>query len=159
MNKVDIKIRKATIKDLNGIWVLVKKLINFFHELDNCYKSFSQRRSVEAFLRKTFKDKNTEIFIAEDNNIIVGYIMVNVSKAQQMYSFNKLGSIWDVYVEKEYRKKGITKQLLRESLKWFRLKKVKNINLSVDSKNLVGVKVWKKLGFLDRENIMFMKLK
>jgi len=156
---MNIKIRKATIKDLDGIWILVKKLINFFHELDNCYKSSSQRRSIRVFLKKTFKDKNTEIFIAEDNKIIVGYMMINVSKAQQRYSFDKLGSVWDVYVEEKYRKKGITKKLLKEALKWFRLKGVENIDLSVDKKNNVGIKTWRKLGFFDQETIMFMKLK
>ncbi len=156
---MNIKIRKATIKDLDGVLILVKKLIDFHHDLDTCYRPASKRRLMKSFLEKTFREKNTEIFVAEENKIIVGYLMINVSKTQQRYSFSKMGSVWDIFIEEEYRRKGLTKKLLREALEWFRLKGVRNIELSVNFKNKIGIKTWQKLGFSNQEITMFMKLK
>ena len=44
-----------------------------------------------------------------------------------------------------------------ELIKWFRENDIKYIELSVDSRNKIGVKTWKKFGF--KEYIKKMKLK
>jgi RimJ/RimL family protein N-acetyltransferase len=70
----------------------------------------------------------------------------------------KIGILISVFVKKEYRGKEIGKQFFKAMLQWFKSKKVKYIETSVDAQNKNSVKLWKKFGFHDYQLRLKMDL-
>ncbi|HIH01612.1 TPA: GNAT family N-acetyltransferase [Thermoplasmata archaeon] len=64
-----------------------------------------------------------------------------------MFAEKAIGLISDAYVRKEWRKKGVTKEMLRVALRWFSKNKLKTIEISVAAANLEGRAAWAQLGF------------
>jgi GNAT superfamily N-acetyltransferase len=95
------------------------------------------------------KDRNTKIIIAEKNKKIIGYFMGAIEKAPSYVISKEIGVIFDAFIEKEYRNKGVGKKIFKELLKWFKKKKVKHIELTVDARNKIGLSAWKRFGFFD----------
>ena len=92
--KLNIKIRKATLKDLNEILKIGKV-------------SFKSNFWSKEALFKFFKNFPESFLIAQINNKIVGYIFGKIRK----------GKIHSIAVSPKWRKKGIGTLLLKEYLK------------------------------------------
>ncbi len=59
----------------------------------------------EKIFKEIEKNKNHNIFVIEEDNIIVGTVTI-VLETKFIYDGDKLGHIEDLVVDKEYRKKG-----------------------------------------------------
>lgn len=147
---VVVKIRKASQKDLDNLHDMHKGLIEYEFEVDplikksNSYYSIAKKDYKSALLKR-----NHIFFIAEDNNIPLGYIYGWIEKPPKSFIPNKRGYICDAYVKPKGRNKGVGKKLTSEILKFFKSKNVSWIKLGVYAKNVNSVKIWRKLGFED----------
>ncbi|MBU1179302.1 GNAT family N-acetyltransferase [Patescibacteria group bacterium] len=141
--------KKAANKDLDGIMELVKNTTNYHYKIDKYYKPFSKYKGLDKYTKNQIKNKNIKMLIAEDGGKIIGRIIGVITKAPSYVTPKKIGEIDDVFIKKNYRRKGIGKKLFKELLKWFKIKKIKHIELSVDARNKIGVNAWKKFGFYD----------
>ena len=72
---------------------------------------------------------------------------VGVELAPAHMAAKKIGIIYDVFVLDNFRRKEIGRRLVEKSLEWFKIKKVKYIDLGVDSRNEAAIKFWDSLGF------------
>ena len=83
------------------------------------------------------------ISLAERSEIAIlrskGYSIRSIAK--------KIGIIFDIFIESNYRRSGIADNLLEPAFQWFQKKKVKHIELSVDARNESAIKFWSKAGF------------
>jgi len=140
-------IRNLQKKDAEAFLGLIKGMIDYHHGIDNYYKDFSQHKTLEEDIKFWLNDKDTRSLVAEDDGKLIGYLRAGVEKAPDYVAAKKIGIIYDAFVLEKYRKQGIAKQLLTEALRWFEIKKVKNIELSVDVRNDAGIKFWKNTGF------------
>ncbi|GBE19936.1 protease synthase and sporulation negative regulatory protein PAI 1 [archaeon BMS3Abin17] len=150
-----MEIRKANKKDFEELLKLILKCTIYHHELDkkNVGGKKLKRGSIKELkenetkiLKEDLKNSSTTIFIAIKEKKIVGFITLSFpSKNANIKS--KRGEINDLFILKEYRKKGIGKMLLKKALTFFRLKKVKLILLNVDSNNFSALKFYEKIGF------------
>ena len=162
-----MKIRKATKKDLNNIYLIFlelakseeknsRKAANFFKKLNRRKNNFEKSSKKE--LLKDINGKNSILFVAEENNKLLGYISGNfVSSKNPFYKQVILGYLIHIIVSKEYRGKGISKRLYKKLEEWFMKKKCKFIYLEVFSTNsavkkfkkskykIVSHKMWKEL--------------
>lgn len=122
--KLNIKIRKATLKDLNEILKIGKV-------------SFKSNFWSKEALFKFFKNFPESFLIAQINNKIVGYIFGKIRK----------GKIHSIAVSPKWRKKGIGTLLLKEYLSLSKNLKIKKITLHVRESNFAGVSFYKKNKF------------
>ncbi len=89
------------------------------------------------------EDKDIMLF-AQDKGKLVGMIGAYFNKSEENLG---IGYIWGVYVNKQYRKKGIGKRLMEEIIE--RLKKmptVKRIKLMVNQQQKSAVRLYQTFG-------------
>jgi hypothetical protein len=48
--------------------------------------------------------------------------------------------------------------IFKELIKWFKANKINNVELSVDSRNKIGLTAWKKYGFFEFQKKMRLDL-
>lgn len=160
---MEIKIEEAKRKkDINGIVKLQMELADFHKGIDErYYKSGKERKEklkkrVLKILEK--KRKNSKFLIAKIKNRIIGFMVTGIHKPPAYCREEKIGEIYQAYIAKKYRKKGIGKLLFEELLKWFRKRKIKFVEVSVDSRNKIGIAAWKKYDFFEFQKKMRLDL-
>tara|TARA_R110002096_G_scaffold395697_1_gene591210 strand:+ start:165 stop:605 length:441 start_codon:yes stop_codon:yes gene_type:complete len=89
---------------------------------------------------------NAILFIAEENNVILGTLTL---------VFNKIPTgdkVWieDVVVDNAARGKGIGKELTLFAIEYVRKKDIKSINLTSSPDRVAANKLYQKLGFVKR---------
>lgn len=144
-------IRNATKRDIQSIIELVRQMVDYHQVIDRYYKTYSNydSRKITSHYISLIEDRNTKIIVAEENKEVIGYFMGTIEKASQYALPKEIGVIFDAFIKKEYRNKGVGKKIFKELLEWFKKKKVKHIELTVDARNKIGLRVWKKFGFFD----------
>ena len=146
-----MKIRKAKKEDFKEFIILREKTFREFkfkkikNEEKNIKKEFSNflESPKKLFLVVTEKDK------------ILGYLIATF-----------LSNVWqksvyldDIFVKKDFRKKMIASNLMRELIKNTKQKNIKKIKLGVDIKNKKAILFYKSFGFNTKYYEMEKKLK
>ncbi len=145
-----VEIREASLRDVEAIVELNKKLADIHAEIDEIYKrgcetSKGFRNHVESLI----SSENASLLVAEMDGRVAGYMIGLIEKPRPFLKLEKIGRISDAYVDFEYRKKGVGRALLNRLLEWFRSNGVEYITLSVDVRNRAGYSFWRKMGFED----------
>ncbi|WP_141432206.1 GNAT family N-acetyltransferase [Bacillus sp. 03113] len=140
---LDVTIRQATIHDLN-------RLIPIFDSFREYFKQQRNPDAVEKFLFERFEHQESIIFIAEQQNEIIGY-----AHLYPTFSSLTLQRVWilnDFFIIEKFRQNGIGKQLLAAVKEFGALTKAKGIELSVEHSNEAAWKFYENQGFqLDKE--------
>jgi len=144
-----MQIREATKDDEPKIKELIEKLHAFEMPMEELYASRpdTAERNMR-FFKRMIKNDNGTIFVAEVDNQIVGYAVCWIAKRPPyLYKVDRIGYISDVFVEEQYRRRGIGSALLGKILEWFKNKNIKYVELSVLVKNEKAIKFYEKHGF------------
>lgn len=89
------------------------------------------------------KIKNIRIWVAKDNNIVVGFCF-----AEKKIRSNKIKSI---YILPEFQNMGIGVKLITKALDWFGDKKTISAEMAIYNRK--AIKFYKKFGFLKTEKL------
>jgi ribosomal protein S18 acetylase RimI-like enzyme len=139
-----IKIRKATINDL-------KFIIELFDKYRVFYEKESDKEKAKDFLSNRLKHNDSEIFVAETNHNLVGFVQL-----YPLFSSTRMQRLWllnDLFVEKDYRGRGISKQLIEASKNLCKQTNACGLMLETAKSNIVGNQLYPKVGFsLDSEH-------
>ncbi len=144
-----IIIREINESMINSIMMLDREIS--WELLDNDVK---EQLGWDEFIKrheKVFKDlyeasTGSQVILgAFDNNILVGYAWIELRL--DTVSLLPTCFIVDIGVKKDYRKKGIGKQLMNKIYEIARKNNIKTINLLVDKRNINAVNFYKKAGF------------
>ena len=138
-----IKISKATKQDVGGIIKMIKQTCDYHYEIDKYYKPFSYYKNLEKEVSKSLKDKNMIFLLAKLDTKIIGYCEGGIGKDSNYTLPRQIGYIYTLIIENKYRRKGVGKKMLNKLMKWFKNKKVKNIELEADARNNIGIDFWK----------------
>jgi ribosomal protein S18 acetylase RimI-like enzyme len=139
------EIRKATISDL-------KHIVELFDKYRVFYERQSDKENVEKFIAERLKLNDSQIFVAEtgDKNL-VGFVQL-----YPIFSSTRMQRLWllnDLYIEKEHRGKGISKQLIEMSKTLCKQTKACGLILETAKTNIAGNELYPKVGFsLDSEH-------
>jgi ribosomal protein S18 acetylase RimI-like enzyme len=68
------------------------------------------------------------------------------------------GFICDIFIEKKFRHKGVGEALIKNMVKWFKSKKIRDVELNVYSKNIKALKIYKHLGFKEFDKVMRLQI-
>lgn len=99
---------------------------------------FSRPYSNESFLQDLRGDK-VKAFVKILNEKIVGFI--------SLYIFLDEANLQQIAVLEDFRRKGISSELIEYSVEYLKQNKVKKIYLEVNETNFVAIKTYEKFGF------------
>jgi len=97
-------------------------------------------------LRKNFSRKDSKIFVAIDHNKIVGYV-IGWIKVRKLSHIKKCGYCSDLFVLKEYRRRGLGTKLIRKFEEWCKKKGIRYLELDTHVNNRVGKVFYPSCGF------------
>lgn len=149
---MNIKIRKATLNDLNVLLDFEQQLISVERPMD---------RSIEQIKKITYYDLNelitsnlSAVFVAINHNEIVGcgYGLIRQNKSK--FRLKEHGYIGFIFVKPAFRGNEINKLLFKDIFNWFKTKNINEVRLTVYKENLSAIKAYKKIGF--EENLVEM---
>lgn len=124
----------------NNCDVLLTKLI----QDEKQYNAFiNENFIVKDYFKNVIKDEQNILLGYEENEKIVGYIYFKFIKDEDGSGY----LIDGLYIEEEYRNKGIAKSLIEEGLKIIKEKGIDFIDINVMSKNEIAVNLYKSFGF------------
>jgi ribosomal protein S18 acetylase RimI-like enzyme len=156
MDDMTYKIRRPTAKDAKIVrkmsgdleramaTLFKKNSMPAFAEKPTIEERFSIKEHAEWFAGINGKDIDLDHmwYVLEVDGVVGGYIYAKVTKK------NYEGHLDSLYIMKEYRGKGYAIDMVKKVLKWFKLKSVKFVEISVDYPNLPAKKLYEKLGFV-----------
>lgn len=143
-----IKIRKARLKEVGEISKLQGLLMEGHRKFDEYWQARKgARKAFASYAKRMIHSPNAVLFVAEDNGKIVGYSLGKIEKRPPIFKIQKTGQITDAFVLKEYRRKGLAKRMVNRLIEWFKSKGIDIVELDVDNRNDIGMKVWKKMKF------------
>lgn len=142
---MDIKIRKATLDDLQVLLSFEQQLIDVERPMDS---SLEQKKKINYYdIPKFITSTTAEMFVAIDKNEIVGCGYGLIKENKSKFSQKKHGYIGFIYVKDEYRGNRISKSIFEAIFNWFRLNNIKEVRLTVYQKNLPAINAYEKIGF------------
>lgn len=143
-----MKIRKAKIKDLEDVIELSYESAIYHKKLTLYYDTSKDVKEVlTKSLKKNIYSSNSCIFIAEENNKIIGYLLAFKINRSEMFKVKKAGLIADVFIERDYRRKGIGDKIVEECFNWFKKDKISFVEINVEFSNRQAMNFWNKKGF------------
>lgn len=158
-----MKIRKATKKDIPKILVLAERFLEEYQTIMKIKAKDSVARATKGkkkIFEKDLSSGNGAIFLAEEGGKQLGYVFVlTFFPWAEKFKKHSPGFISDLYVKKEYRKKGVGIKLIKEAEKWLKSKGKKDIALDVGTYNRSAINLYNKLKYKDKTIRMWRKLR
>jgi GNAT superfamily N-acetyltransferase len=148
-NNINFKIRTAEEKDIQTLARFRLSLQEYMENLNSGMLSLSQdaRKSLPNRYRQWIVDPMRCVVCAElEPGELIGMAIALVME-QTDWDPPRVGRIDDVWVEKEYRRKGITRQLINHLLNFFSRHNVSTIALDFLSGNEEAESTWESFGF------------
>lgn len=142
-----MEIRTFKKADIVGVSKLVRQMAEYHHALDSFYKAGEEYSGIEEMAAAWLDDSEMQLFVADDSGELSGYIRIGVEAGPEYSKEKKIGIVYDSFVNKSVRRKGVATQLYDEALAWLKKKKVNFVELNVDSRNEGAIEFWKKCGF------------
>jgi ribosomal protein S18 acetylase RimI-like enzyme len=146
---VDVRVRRAQVRDMPILTRLWRELIGFHEALGG--QDFRLARGAEAgwkkYLREHLGKGDKLCLVAEMDGGTVGFLMGSLERRPGVFMERRYGHISDAYVQEPHRGRGVGKALVSEALRWFEAKRVVRVRLQTDARNTLGYGFWKKLGF------------
>ena len=120
--------------------ILLTKLIQDERQYDN---SIDKDFVVNNYFKNIIKNKNNILLCYEEDNIIKGYIYLKPvnNDSQNCYLIDGL------YVDNEYRNKGIATKLIENAWNIIKETTVAVVDINVMANNSVAISLYKRFGF------------
>lgn len=130
--------REAQLEDTDILDNLLTKLIN--DERQNYDDAIRPDFKVKDFYKNCLGHDNKKIYLCEDNSNIIGYIYLYIDN-------DMVGIIDALFVEENYRGKGIASLLIDLAFKWFKDNDIKTKEISVMKDNNIARNLYINRGF------------
>lgn len=138
--------RKAEIQD-------VKQLVELFDQYRIFYHKDSDIPAAEKFLTERLQNKDSEIFVAENDGKLVGFVQL-----YPLFSSTRMKRYWllnDLFVNENFRRKGFSKQLIFEAQKMAKTSDACGILLETGKSNEIGNQLYPSCGFEIYDEVNF----
>jgi ribosomal protein S18 acetylase RimI-like enzyme len=160
-------VRKAKVKEVLAIVMLWKEFVKEHGQLivsiEQKIKPYIElkkdaHKNFGSYLKKCIYSKNALVLVVVDKEKVVGYSLNLIRMNIPVFKVEKLGYFSDLYIKKEYRRKGFASKFKEETIKWFKSKGIKHASIMVWPQNKFAYKIYKKWGFIDQHLEMRLKL-
>lgn len=129
-------------------------MIEYFKELDEHENNSTPKEIVDKYALSMISklDENRILKIVKDNETFVGFCYAKIDKeTDKGLVYPGWGYIMEFFVRKEYRRKSIGKQLLKECENFFVSKGAKNAWLTSDE--FTGIPFWEACDYKDSNEV------
>ncbi|WP_445635533.1 N-acetyltransferase domain-containing protein [Nostoc sp. DSM 114161] len=149
-------IRPASLSDVPAVLPMVAKICalheswdsakyGFLTHLEQRYEKWLTRlansdRSDASSLRSVF-------LVSENQGQLVGFLVATIEREIPIYRLQEFAFIHDLWVEPEYRQKGIARQMVMQAVKRFSQIGVKQIRLDTANANEAARRLFASCGF------------
>ena len=143
-----MRIRLAEVKDINGINVLLRQVLEVHHKgRPDLFKSGSKKYTDEQ-LKEILFDNNRPIFVAEDGGVILGYVFCFSidNEGDNVLTDIKTLYIDDICVDENVRGKHVGTAIYEYVKKYAKDNNYYNITLNVWECNPGAKRFYEKLG-------------
>jgi ribosomal protein S18 acetylase RimI-like enzyme len=135
-----MEIFRANIEHLQDVSEL-------FNQYRVFYKQSSDIEAAKAFLRERFQKHDSIIFVARDNELIVGFTQLYPSFSS--VSMKRAWILNDLFVNEVFRKKGVAKLLMGAAKNFARETGSVRIVLSTQISNMAAQSLYESLGYIE----------
>ncbi len=139
-------IRKAVVEDLIELSELFDQYRIFYHKN-------SDIDGAKQFLYERFEKNQSEIFVAEDNGKLVGFVQL-----YPIFSSTRMKKYWllnDLFVNENDRGKGFSKALIEAAKELCKTSKSCGMLLETGKENVVGNQLYPSCGFEKYDSVNF----
>lgn len=135
---------KATKEELDDVVKLALKLWPN-HTFDEFIKEFTNH----------INETSTEVFIAQSDDRIIGFAQVGLRHDYvEGTSTSPVGYLEGIYIEEEYRKRGIASELVRACEAWSLEKECAEFASDIEMNNKDSYKFHLKFGFTEANRLI-----
>ena len=126
-----MKIKLATLNDIGQICSLNHEF--WHHNADLQPEYYKETKESGEYPKDVINNENSDIFLAVEEDKIVGLIHVKESQTLPYDSIvqHKYAEVIDLIVTKSYRRKGIGSQLMNVAKEWSKMRNLDYIELFV----------------------------
>jgi len=143
-----MEIRKATMQDFEEVLKIKLESKQEERSINKELKPVEEvKEYYKGYLRNDLSRDWRAIFIAIENNKVIGLITGKIYRTLKIAGYERCGYISNLYVKEEFRKKGIAEKLVEEATAWFKRKGAVKISLEIYEINDKAVNLYHKLGF------------
>tara|TARA_A100001037_G_scaffold252391_1_gene236341 strand:- start:95 stop:544 length:450 start_codon:yes stop_codon:yes gene_type:complete len=135
---MSIKILKATKKNINEVGLLFDLYRQF-------YKYKSNLNASTQYIKDRIINKESFIFLCFFRNQPAGF--VQLYETFDSLNINKKLILYDLYVDKNYRRKGLGRKLMKTAKKFAKTKKIKLVELSTGINNKKAQSLYESLDY------------
>lgn len=132
-------IRKASLEDLQLV-------VEVFDQYRIFYEKESDKEKAREFIHERLTFNDSRIYVAESNDKnIIGFVQL-----YPIFSSTRMQRLWllnDLFVDKEYRGKGISKLLMEAAKELCKETNACGLLLETAKSNIIGNQLYPKLGF------------
>lgn len=142
--------RKAQLAD-------VQQLAELFDQYRIFYHKDSDIPAAEKFLTERIENNDSEIFVAENEERLVGFVQL-----YPLFSSTRMKRYWllnDLYVNENSRGKGFSKQLIEASQEMAKSTDAAGILLETGKSNDIGNNLYPSCGFEIYDEVNFYEWK
>ncbi|NHI90117.1 MAG: GNAT family N-acetyltransferase [Candidatus Thorarchaeota archaeon] len=144
----DYTLRVAAMNDMESLAELWWESARYHQALEPRFQYASDAsQATREFILKQMQSDDACFWVAQKDSKVIGYIETMVIERPPIHVQRRIGYIGSIYVQSEFRMKGLGTKLWQTAHDWLKQKGVTVINLTVASKNPDAFEFWKKLGF------------
>ncbi|TVP63633.1 MAG: GNAT family N-acetyltransferase [Nodularia sp. (in: Bacteria)] len=142
-------IRSATIDDIPAVLPMLAKTCALHENWDAAKYGLRSHpeQYYEKWLTRLLHKERSVLLVAEDEEKLVAFLAATVEPEISIYSLQEFAFIHDIWVEPEYRKKGIAPQIIKLSVERFQQMGIKQIRLDTVAANESARQLFKSCGF------------
>jgi ribosomal protein S18 acetylase RimI-like enzyme len=155
-------VRKATLEDAEPVARLNHELGLYhvpYHPLYNLKENALEL--VLPYIKEKIEKSalgESLVLVAQDEEV-VGFLMCSITDLKDpQWKIRKIGHVGAVFVNPEYRRRGIAASLMKEALKWLKECKIEYVDLNVDGQNAAANAAWTAMGFELHQRNLIQKL-
>lgn len=157
--KLRCTVRVASDSDADEILRLWQELMRFHEDLDDRFdRAEGSEAAWRAYLGDLFTDAESFVFVAEAGSAIVGFISGSINEGPPVLKARRFGWVSDAHVDGDYRRQGIGERLFERAREWFCDRGIPVIQLNVSPGNPVAESFWRKMGFRDHLERLWLDL-
>ena len=141
-----MNIREAKKSDLDQLSILFDAYRVFYGKESNIDIS-------KNFLESRLSNKDSEVFICEFDNILIGFVQL-----YPLFSSTRVSKYWllnDLFVDSKYRGKGYSKLLIDKAKELVKDSNACGMMLETEKSNKIGNNLYPKTGFEKNDSSNF----
>ncbi|MBE9225394.1 GNAT family N-acetyltransferase [Phormidium sp. LEGE 05292] len=144
-------IRPAKQSDIPAVLPMVGKICALHETWDAAKYGFlpNPAQRYDGWLGKLVNSDRTVFLVAEDQTKeqIAGFLVATIEREIPIYRLKEYAFIHDLWVESEYRRSGVARQLVMQTIEQFQKMGVEQIRLDTAAKNDAARKLFSECGF------------